>query len=39
MTEPDARPRISVCGIGASAGGVEALQQLFLGVAPDLGLA
>ena len=39
MTEPDARPRISVCGIGASAGGVEALQQFFLAVAPDLGLA
>ena len=39
MTEPDTRPRISVCGIGASAGGVEALQQFFLGVAPDLGLA
>ena len=39
MTEPPARPRISVCGIGASAGGVEALQQFFLAVAPDLGLA
>src|SRR4029079_3665336 len=37
--EPDARPHISVCGIGASAGGVEALQQFFLAVAPDLGLA
>jgi two-component system CheB/CheR fusion protein len=32
-------PRISVCGIGASAGGVEALQQFFLGIPPDLGLA
>jgi two-component system CheB/CheR fusion protein len=39
MTEPDARPRTSVCGIGASAGGVEALQQFFLAVSPDLGLA
>jgi two-component system CheB/CheR fusion protein len=39
MSEPHALPRISICGIGASAGGVEALQQFFLAVAPDLGLA
>jgi len=30
---------IPVCGIGASAGGVEALQQFFGAVADDLGLA
>jgi two-component system, chemotaxis family, CheB/CheR fusion protein len=30
-------PRI--CGVGASAGGVEALQQFFESVSPDLGLA
>ena len=28
-----------VCGIGASAGGVEALQQLFTALPADLGLA
>jgi two-component system CheB/CheR fusion protein len=39
MTEPDAPPSVSVCGIGASAGGVEALQQFFLAVPQDLGLA
>ena len=39
MTHSEARPRISVCGIGASAGGIEALQQFFAGVAPNLGLA
>ena len=32
-------PPIPVCGIGASAGGIEALQQFFGGVSPDLGLA
>src|SRR5688572_20396815 len=30
---------IRVCGIGASAGGVEALQQFFAAIPPDLGLA
>ncbi len=28
-----------ICGIGASAGGVEALQQFFESVSPDLGLS
>lgn len=32
-------PRVPVCGIGASAGGVEALQQFFQALPPDLGLA
>src|SRR3954453_17298576 len=39
MTEPDARPPVPVCGIGASAGGVEALQHFFQALEPDLGLA
>ncbi len=30
---------VPVCGIGASAGGVEALQQFFTSVPADLGLA
>jgi two-component system, chemotaxis family, CheB/CheR fusion protein len=40
-TEPQspAIPKIPVCGIGASAGGVEALQQFFRTVPVDLGLA
>ena len=28
-----------ICGIGASAGGVKALQQFFQTIDPDLGLA
>ena len=32
-------PRVPVCGIGASAGGIEALQQFFTSVRVDLGLA
>ena len=32
-------PTVPVCGIGASAGGVEALQQFFATVPSDLGLA
>ena len=32
-------PKVPVCGIGASAGGVEALQQFFRTVSVDLGLA
>ncbi|RVT95794.1 PAS domain S-box protein [Rhodovarius crocodyli] len=32
-------PPTPVCGIGASAGGVAALQALFRGLQPDLGLA
>ena len=39
MSEPGVRAGVPVCGIGASAGGVEALQQFFTAVAPDLGLA
>src|SRR5262249_43283451 len=31
--------KMSICGIGASAGGVEALQQFFEALSPDLGLA
>jgi chemotaxis response regulator CheB len=36
---PQPPPRIPVCGIGASAGGVDALQQFFRALPPDLGLA
>lgn len=36
-TQPNAA--VPVCGIGASAGGIEALQQFFTTLAPDLGLA
>jgi two-component system CheB/CheR fusion protein len=32
-------PSVRICGIGASAGGVEALQQLFSALPADLGLA
>jgi two-component system, chemotaxis family, CheB/CheR fusion protein len=32
-------PKVPVCGIGASAGGVEALQQFFRTVPVDLGMA
>jgi two-component system, chemotaxis family, CheB/CheR fusion protein len=35
----DGPASISVCGIGASAGGIEALQQFFREVPADLGLA
>ena len=34
-----AAPVVPVCGIGASAGGVEALQKFFLALPADLGLA
>lgn len=37
--QPPPIPAIPVCGIGASAGGVEALQQFFRTVPVDLGLA
>src|SRR4249919_2274161 len=41
MSQPSARaaPGIPVCGIGASAGGIEALQHFFRDLPPDLGLA
>jgi len=40
MTDsPPPRPRTPVCGIGASAGGVEALQELFTTLPADIGLA
>ena len=39
MTETATPSRVTVCGIGASAGGVEALQHFFTALAPDLGLA
>src|SRR5215471_9910494 len=35
----DRTPRITVVGIGASAGGIEALREVFDAVPPDLGLA
>jgi two-component system, chemotaxis family, CheB/CheR fusion protein len=35
----DEAPRITVVGIGASAGGIEALRTFFDAVPPDLGLA
>jgi len=35
----DTHPRLSIVGIGASAGGIEALQAFFDALAPDLGLA
>src|SRR4051794_4206979 len=38
MADPSAS-RIPVCGIGASAGGVEALQHFFRELPADLGLA
>jgi two-component system CheB/CheR fusion protein len=38
-TKKDRPPKLSVCGIGASAGGIEALQQFFDALPPDLGLA
>ena len=38
MTETGGAVAVPVCGIGASAGGVEALQQFFGALAPDLGL-
>ena len=36
---PPPAPSIPVCGIGASAGGIEALQQFFGALSGDLGLA
>jgi len=36
---PPPPPAVPVCGIGASAGGVEALQQFFGALRNDLGLA
>ena len=42
MTEPDAAARTEVtpvCAIGASAGGVQALRELFRHLPDDLGLA
>ena len=38
-SQPLPPPLVPVCGIGASAGGVEALQQFFTSVRDDLGLA
>src|SRR5262245_31116330 len=36
---PPPPPRINVVGIGASAGGIEALREFFAVVPDDLGLA
>lgn len=36
---PGTAPRVSVVGIGASAGGLEALERLFASIPPDAGLA
>lgn len=36
---PPTTTSVPVCGIGASAGGIEALNQFFEALAPDLGLA
>jgi two-component system CheB/CheR fusion protein len=38
MSDPTTPP-VRVCGIGASAGGIEALRQLFGAVRTDLGLS
>jgi two-component system CheB/CheR fusion protein len=32
-------PQVSVVGIGASAGGIDALRVFFAAVPPDLGVA
>jgi hypothetical protein len=37
--DPSALPHIPICGIGASAGGIEALREFFGVLPPDLGLA
>jgi len=37
--EPKIAPRVTVVGIGASAGGIEALREFFDAVPGDLGLA
>src|SRR5215470_3525822 len=37
--QPGMRPRVTVVGIGASAGGIEALREFFDAVPVDLGLA
>src|SRR6478752_10240135 len=39
MSDTAAAPPVRVCGIGASAGGIEALRHLFGSVRPDLGLS
>ena len=39
MTEVPATPSVPVCGIGASAGGIEALQQFFGALPDDAGVA
>lgn len=38
-SESSASPTVPVCGIGASAGGVEALQEFFSAIPANLGLA
>jgi len=37
--KPNDPARVTVCGIGASAGGLEALREFFAAVPPDLGIA
>lgn len=39
VSEPADRQRITIVGIGASAGGIEALREFFAALPDDLGLA
>ncbi|WP_029030159.1 chemotaxis protein CheB [Salinarimonas rosea] len=39
MTDDDCRPRFPIVGVGASAGGVEALEGFFSGMPDAPGLA
>lgn len=39
MSEANRRPRVPVAGIGASAGGIHALQELFSALPDKLGIA
>ena len=39
LSVPNASPRFPVVGIGASAGGLEAITACYKELAPDLGVA